>query len=135
LKEYLAGVLPLAYVAQFLRTNKETCMPIQVILQQAGPLPIRATFQAPGDETMYLEVNGSVWSQSINVVIGIGVTLDGKKVGDARIFSNGNATHRSVVPAYIPIQLKQGQHTITLSTDTAQTVSDFNDFYTVVIHY
>jgi hypothetical protein len=110
-------------------------MAIQVILQQAGPLPIRATFKALGDEPMYLEVNGSVWSQSVNVLIGIAISLDGKKVGDARIYSNGNATHRTVVPAYIPIQLSMGQHTITLSPDTAQTVSDFNDFYTVVIHY
>jgi hypothetical protein len=110
-------------------------MPIQVILQQPGPLPIQATFQAPGDEPMYLEVNGSVWSQSVNVIIGIGVNLDGQEVGHARVFSNGNATHRGVVPAYIPVQLSQGQHTLTLFPDTTQTVSDFNDFYTVVIHY
>ena len=107
----------------------------QVIIQQAGPLPIQATFQAPGNQPMYLEVNGSVWSQSVNVVIGIGVTLDDQKVGAARVFSNGNATHRSVVPAYIPIKLKEGPHTLTLSPDTAQTVSDYNDFYTVVLSY
>jgi hypothetical protein len=110
-------------------------MPIQVILQQPGPLPLKATFQAPGNAPMYLSVNGSVWSQSANVVLAIGVNLDDKKVGDARIFSNGNATHRSVVPAYIPVHLGQGRHTITLFTDTPQTVSDFNDFYTVVLHY
>jgi hypothetical protein len=110
-------------------------MAIQVILQQPGPLPIKATFQAPGNAPMYLSVNGSVWSQTANVVIGIGVNLDGNKVGVAKIFSNGTATHRAVVPAYIPIQLKQGQHTITISADTPQTVSDYNDFYTVVLHY
>ena len=110
-------------------------MPIQVILQQAGPLPIQATFQALGNQTMYLEVSGSVWSQSVNVLIGVAVNLDGQKVGEAKIFSNGKATHRSVVPAYIPIKLKEGPHTLTLSPDTTQTVSDFNDFYTVVIHY
>jgi hypothetical protein len=110
-------------------------MAIQVIVQQAGPLPIKATFQAPGDSPMYLEVNGSVWSQTANVIIGIGVNLDEHKIGQARIFSNGTATHRGVVPAFIPIKLKQGQHTLTLVADTAQTVSDFNDFYTVVIHY
>jgi hypothetical protein len=84
---------------------------------------------------MYLEVNGSVWSQSANVIIGIEVKLDGQVVGHARIFSNGTATHRAVVPVYIPIQLTQGRHTLTLSADTPQTVSDFNDFYTAVIHY
>ncbi len=103
-------------------------MAVQVIVQQSGPLNIQATFEAPGDEPMYLEVNGSVWSQSENVVIGIGVNIDGQEVGHARIYSNGNATHRSVVPAYIPIQLSEGQHTLTLFPDTTQTVSDSNDF-------
>ena len=110
-------------------------MSVQVIIQQAGPLPIRATFQSLGDFPMYLEVNGSVWSQSANALIGIAVNLDGEYVGKAQIFSNGTATHRAVVPAYIPVKLSQGQHTITLVAVTTQTVSDFNDFYTAVIHY
>jgi hypothetical protein len=84
---------------------------------------------------MYLVVNGSVWSQTANVLIGVQVKIDGEVAGHARIFSNGTATHRAVVPVYIPIKLRQGQHTLTLSADTAQTVSDFNDFYTAVIHY
>ena len=110
-------------------------MAIQVIVQQAGPLPIEVTFQAPGDGPMYLVVNGSVWSQTANVLIGVQVKIDGEVAGHARIFSNGPTTHRAAVPAYIPIKLRQGQHTLTLSPDTAQTVSDFNDFYTAVIHY
>ena len=110
-------------------------MAIKVLVQKAGPLPINVTFQAPGDSPMHLEVNGSVWSQTPNVVIGIGVNLDGQQIGHARIFSNGTATHRTVVPDFIPIQLKQGQHTLSLFIDTAQTVSDFNDFYSVVLHY
>ena len=84
---------------------------------------------------MYLVVNGSVWSQSANALIGIQVKIDGEVAGHAKIFSNGTATHRAVVPAYLPIKLRQGRHTLTLSADTTQTVSDFNDFYTAVIHY
>ena len=110
-------------------------MPIQVIVQQGGPLPITATFQAPGDQPMYLEISGSVWSQTANQIIGIGINLDNQEVGHARIFSNGTATHRAVVPTYIPIKLSQGQHTLTLFTDTTQTISDSNDFYTAVLHY
>ena len=111
-------------------------MAIQLIVNnQKGPLPINATFQALGDSPMYIEVNGSVWTQQLNTMIGIEVDLDGKKVGTAYIWSNGTATHRAVVPVYIPIKLKQGQHTLTLKVSTSQTVSDFNDFYTAVIHY
>jgi hypothetical protein len=110
-------------------------MAIQVIVNQAGPLPITATFEAPGDEPMYLEVNGSVWCQYADSMIGIGIDLDGQTIGAAQIFSNGNTTHRAVVPAYIPIQLSEGQHTLYLYLNTGETVSDSNDFYTAVIHY
>ena len=110
-------------------------MGLQMIIQQKGPLPITVNFNAIGDSPMYLEVNGSVWSQSANNMIGIAIKLDNKPVGTAQIFSNGTATHRAVVPAYIPIKLSQGQHTLSLSANNAATVSDFNDFYTAVIHY
>lgn len=89
-------------------------MAIQVVIQQAGPLPITVNFQAPGDEPMILEVSGSVWTQSANTMIGIGIKLDSQVVGAAQIYSNGTATHRAVVPAYVPIQLSQGQHTLSL---------------------
>ncbi len=110
-------------------------MAIQVIIQQVGPLPITVNFNAPGNEPMYLEVNGSVWTQIPNQMIGIAIELDGQNVGSAQSFCNWVATHREVVPGYIPIQLSQGQHTLTLSVGTAATISDNNDFYTAVIHY
>jgi hypothetical protein len=110
-------------------------MGTQVVIQQKGPLPITVHFNAPGDAPMYLEVTGSVWSQTANNMIGIAVKLDNKPVGAAQIFSNGTATHRAVVPAYIPILLSHGQHTLSLTPNSAGTVSDFNDFYTAVIHY
>jgi hypothetical protein len=110
-------------------------MAIQVILSQKGPLPITANFNAPGNQPMYIEVNGSVWTQSANVLIGIAITLDSNNVGTAQVFSNAAATHRPVVPAYIAVKLDQGQHTLKLSAAPGTTVSDFNDFYTAVLHY
>lgn len=112
-------------------------MAVQVIInQQKGPLPLNATFNAPSDAPMYLEVTGSVWTQTQDALIGISIQLDGQQLGTAQIFSNANATHRSVVPAYLPIQLTQGQHTLTLTPISGSTtVSDFNDFYTAVLHY
>ncbi|MDQ3817604.1 MAG: hypothetical protein M3362_07935 [Acidobacteriota bacterium] len=47
---------------------------------------------------MYLEVNGSVWAQETDAIIGIGIEVDGQNIGYAQIFSNGNTTHRPVVP-------------------------------------
>ena len=110
-------------------------MAIQVILSQVGPLPITATFNSPGDEPMYIEVNGSVWTQNTDSMIGINIELDGQSVGNGQVFSNGSGTHRTVVPAYIAVQLSEGPHTLTLSPGTSTTVSDYNDSFTAVIHY
>ena len=111
-------------------------MPIQVILSQQGPLPITVNFKALSDAPVTLEVNGSVWTQTANNMIGIQVAIDNAAVGKAQIFSNTAATHRAVVPAYIPLQLKFGQHSLTLSAlPGTTTVSDQNDFYTAVLHY
>lgn len=91
---------------------------------------------APGDMPMYLEILGSVWTQTANQMIGIQVTLDGKVIGTANIFSNTAATHRPVVPVYLPIKLQQGSHTLQLAVaPSTTTVSDLNDFFTAVLHY
>jgi len=110
-------------------------MAVQVILDQQGPLPIKAAFNSLTDEPVYVEVNGSVWSQMPNTPIGILVEVDGSAVGKALIFSNQPTTHRTVVPSYGQVQLGPGQHTIVLSPVTPTTTSDENDFYTAVIHY
>ena len=109
-------------------------MPIQVLVSQAGGLPIKATFNSVGDEPVYLEVNGSIWTELPNFMIGILIQIDGQSVGQAVIFSNTPETHRAVVPAYIQLQLGFGQHTIEL-LPLSFTLSDANDFYTAVIHY
>ena len=109
-------------------------MAVQVILSQQGGLPLQATFNSEGDQPVILEVNGSVWTQLSNFMIGILIIIDGQSVGQAQIFSNTPETHRAVVPAYIQLQLGFGQHTIALFP-LVQTMSDSNDFYTAVIHY
>ena len=110
-------------------------MPVQVIVQQQGPLPINVTFNSEGNEPVYLEVNGSVFSSVPNIMTGILIQIDGVTVSKALIFSNQASTHRTVVPSYAKVQLGYGQHTIALSPITSTTLSDYNDFYTAVIHY
>jgi hypothetical protein len=111
-------------------------MGLQMILSQKGPLPITASFNAIGDSPMYLEVTGSVWTQTANQMIGIDVQLDGQTIGSAQIFSNTQSTHRAVVPAYIQVKLSQGPHKLTLIPKAGSTtVSDLNDFFNAVIHY
>ena len=109
-------------------------MGVQMLINQKGPLPVTAQFNSIGDSPMYLEVQGSVWTTTANVMIGINIDIDGKSLGTAYIFSNTASTHRACVPAYIQVQLAQGPHKLTLSA-AANTTSDYNDWYTAVIHY
>jgi len=108
----------------------------QIILNQhQGPLPIKVQFSTVTDAPANLIVCGSVWSQTANQMLGIEVILDGKAIGSASIFSNLNATHRAVVPAYIPVKLGFGSHTLELSAANSHTISDFNDLYDAILDY
>lgn len=110
-------------------------MAIQVIVNQAGPLPFSVQFESISDDTVYLEVNGTVFSPSANQMIGIGIFLNEQQIGEAQIYSNGENTHRAVVPAYIPLQLQAGQtYALGLYSLNGETIGDPNDFYTAVIH-
>ena len=111
-------------------------MAVQVILnQKKGPLPLTVSFNAPTDGPSCLVVYGSVWTQTANQTIGINVSLDGKPIGSASIWSNLQATHRAVVPTYIPVKLTIGEHKLVLSALTGTTVSDLNDFFDAVLEY
>lgn len=110
-------------------------MAIQVIISQAGPLPITVPFNAPGDEPMYLEINGSVWAPAVGQMIGISAKLNGTVLGQAQICSNGSTTHRAVVPAYFQVRFSDAQQSLTLTVANSNTTSDSNDFYNAVLHY
>lgn len=110
-------------------------MAIQVIINQPGPLPITVAFKAPGNEPMYMEINGSVYTSAADQMIGISAELNGKVLGQAQIYSNGPLTHRTVVPAYFDLRFSDETQSLTLSAANSNTVSDFNDFYTAVLHY
>jgi len=110
-------------------------MATQIVVSQQGPLPISVRFPAPSDGPSVLVVAGSVWTNGSNTMIGIQVSLDGQPLGSAQIFANPGSTHMSVVPAFFPVELSQGDHTLQLSESTSATTSDFNDFFTVVLQY
>ena len=109
----------------------------QILINQAGPLPLAATIQTGSSGPSTLFVSGSVWSQQENTQIGIAVSMDGKQVGEAVIFSNGTTEHRAVVPVFINIDLDKDwpseteppSYTFELSALNGDTLSDLNDWF------
>ena len=127
--------LPVTVTINLTWIKERRTLPIQTIINQSGPLPITTPFVSPTDAPAALFVSGSVWSQFTNTMIGIAIILDGQQIGAAQIFSNGTATHRAVVPVFIPIDISIGNHTLSLNVTSGETVSDSNDFYTATLVY
>ena len=104
-------------------------MQILPIINQVGPLPLKAQFQAPLDGPAVLVVTGSLWTQSANTLLTMNVQLDGTSIGTATIFSNGASTHRTFPALFLGVNLTYGQHVLTF-TPGANTISDLNDTFT-----
>ena len=106
------------------------------LLNQAkGPLPLSVKFQVPSDAPACFILAGSVWSQQVNQMIGVQLQLDGKVIGSAVIWSNGVATHRAVVPGYIPVTLTYGAHAVEIIALNSAAISDCNDVFDVALDY
>jgi hypothetical protein len=110
-------------------------MQVLQIIDQPGPLPIKAQFKAPLDGPALLVVTGSLWSGAANVLLQLYVTLDGTQIATGQLFSNGPSTHRALPTLFIDVPLTYGQHTLTLTLGGANVTSDQNDFFNASILY
>ena len=111
-------------------------MPAQILLQQAGPLPIQVQFESPvsyGDVVFC--VSATAWSTNTNTPIGVTVYLDGDPIGTVDLFSNQPSEHRTLPLEFIPAKLPYGTRTLALGASTGETVSDANDRYSVCLIY
>ena len=109
----------------------------EILINQAGPLPISTSIQTGSNGPSMLQVSGSVWTQAADGQIGIAVLLDGTKVGEAVIWSNEPTVHRAVVPVFIEVNLDKAwpsetempTYTLELSPLNSATLSDYNDWF------
>jgi hypothetical protein len=109
---------------------------VQVLIDQAGPLPITVSADIEGDGPAVLTLAGSVWSGTANAMIGVSLSIDGQPAEiSANIFSNGPTTHRAVVPVTVPYTFSIGSHTFELEAMTPQTTSDSNDRFVLTVQY
>jgi hypothetical protein len=90
-------------------------MQVLQIINQPGPLPLKAQFNAPLDGPALLVVTSTLWSKTPNVILQLDVSLDGNQIGVAQICSNGASTHRALPTLFIGVPLTFGQHIITLT--------------------
>jgi len=110
-------------------------MQVLQIINQPGPLPLKAQFNAPLDGPALLVVTSTLWSTVANVPLQLFVSLDGNQIATGQIFSNGQSTHRALPTLFIGFNLTFGQHTLTLTLGGNGVTSDLNDFFNASLLY
>jgi hypothetical protein len=110
-------------------------MQVLQIINQVGPLPIKASFNAPLDGPALLVVTSSLWTTQTNTMMQLNVGLDGTQVATGQMFSNASSTHRVLPTLFIGCSLSYGQHTLTLTLAGSGVTSDYNDSFSAAILY
>jgi hypothetical protein len=110
-------------------------MQVLQIINQVGPLPIKAQFNAPLEGPALLVVTSSLWSTVANVMLQLAVTLDGTQIATGQMFSNGASTHRVLPTLFIGFNLTAGQHTLALTLAGNGVTSDLNDSFNASLIY
>ena len=105
------------------------------IINQAGPLPVKQSFNSPMDGPALLVVTGSLWTTSANNQMQLTVFLDGTQIGATTLWSNGASTHRAMPTLFIPVNLTFGSHQLALFAGGNSVTSDLNDpFFAALIY-
>lgn len=82
---------------------------------------------------LLVKVGVSCWTQSTNVPLSVGIQVDGKSVGFARIFANPSGTHMATVTNDLVVTgVPAGSHTLGLIGE-ANTYTDQNDRVSVIV--
>ena len=76
---------------------------------------------------------GSAWSNSGPGMVGVNLLIDNNVVTTARVYTNEQASHKSLVPIFIIIKLAAGAHTASIAPIGAPTKIDHNDLFTLAI--
>ena len=100
---------------------------------QQGPLPRTFPFQVPVTGDVTLAVAGTCWSNAAGALAGIIIYLDGNAVGKVPLFFNAASQHMTLQTFFVPIDLGDGPHTITIEPMTSNTVTDQNDYFSLWI--
>jgi len=104
-------------------------MQVLQIINQPGPLPIKAEFNAPLDGPALLVVTSSLWTSVTHTPLQLFVALGGNQIATGQMWSNQVGTHRVLPTLFIGFSLTFGQHTLGLTLGGSGVTSDVNDIF------
>jgi hypothetical protein len=105
----------------------------QVFVNQKGPLPLGKAFQSSGGSFLIF-VSGSLWAATSNIMLSIGIFLDGQQIQTCSEFANPAGTHLAMVPVFFTVPKQPaGNHVLELRVVSGGTNSDSNDIYNATV--
>jgi hypothetical protein len=110
-------------------------MQVLEIINQSGPLPIKASFNSPLDGPSLIVVTGSLWATAANTQMQLIVFLDQTQIAIGTLFSNGASTHRTMPTLFIQVNLTAGTHQLALFPGGNAVTSDANDPFNASLIY
>jgi hypothetical protein len=112
-----------------------------ILLDASGPLPVKATFQAPSDGSVMFFLSGSGYNSMQPTVIGINLLLDGAVIGKATCFATTSyaiqtPAHWTMRSTFIAVNnLTPGEHTVSVAAQDYGTMTDGYDTFQVTLFY
>lgn len=100
---------------------------------RSGGLPLSATFTSQGG-TLVVFASGSGFRNAGSGVIGMLMRIDGIAMAFSNAFTNETGSHKAFPPSFTTItSIGAGSHTLDLNARDVNTLTDFNDFFNVVV--
>lgn len=105
----------------------------QVVIRQAGPLPIKQSFMWPSSESLIVAVSGSAWTQKPDTLLTLQVSVDDKVIGTVQQLAGAATTHLALPTGFFAVMRQISQATLTLAAGNDTTLADGNDQFTVAL--
>ena len=105
-----------------------------VIIDQAGPLPIKTTVKWPSTNTVVVAVSGSAYAQKPGTLLTVKLTIH-NTTETIQVYANQASTHMALPTGFFAIDGEYGQFDITLSAGDGNTFTDQNDHFQVALIY
>lgn len=107
----------------------------QVIINQAGPLPISAKVTWPSDRTVLVAVTGSAFTKQPSALMAVNLHIASTLMGTLNMGINAAGTHMALPTGYFAPAGVIGDTTVELTAANGSTLTDSNDIFTVSLIY
>lgn len=109
-------------------------MAFPVIIDQAGPLPIKTTVQWPSTSTVIVAVSGSVYAQKPGTMLTVKLSIN-DTTETVQVYANQASTHMALPTGFFARKGLYGPINVTLSAADGSTFTDPNDHFQVALIY